>query len=184
MNIQTPKRMTAEEFALWAERQELCRYELIDGIVIQMNAERLVHARVKHRITVVLEASLKKSGIIGEVYPDGIAVRISDKIVHEPDALLRLGPSLPDNTILILDPLVVVEVLSPSTGPVDTSTKLANYFTVPNLAHYLVVNTTKRIVSHYTRGVDGQPVMKTVSAGEITLDPPGLTLRIDEFFAV
>ena len=176
------KRMTAHEFAAWAERQT-GRFELLDGLVVQMNAERLGHARVKHRIVVALAEALRKSGLEGEVYPDGVAVKVSEKIVHEPDAVLRLGPGLPDDTLLIADPTIVVEVLSPSTGPIDTSTKLANYFTIPSVAHYLIVNTVTQSVSHYSRGQVGRPSMVTVSEGELVLEPPGLSLKVNQFFA-
>ena len=58
MNVPHLKRMTADEFVLWAERQETGRYELIDGMVVQMNAERLVHVRVKFGLAVALHDAL------------------------------------------------------------------------------------------------------------------------------
>jgi Uma2 family endonuclease len=176
------QRMTAEEFALWAERQETGRYELIDGMVVQMNAERLVHARVKFLLAAALERAISAAGVEAQMFPDGMAVRISDRIVHEPDAQVRCGPRLPGETILLTDPVIVAEVLSPSTGPIDTGTKLINYFSPPSVQHYLVVNTTKRVVLHYTRGADGQPVMRTVSDGDLRLDPPGLTIALSDLF--
>jgi Uma2 family endonuclease len=143
----------------------------------------MIHVRVKWRVANVLETALARSGVVVEVFGDGAAVMIADRTVHEPDAMLRLGPSLPDNDILVLDPLIVVEVLSPSTGPVDTSTKLANYFRLPSVAHYLVVNTTEKLVLHDRRGPDGLPVMTAYKDGTLTLDPPGLSLQIRDFFA-
>ena len=175
--------MTAEEFVAWAMNQELGRFELIDGVIIKMNSERSVHARVKRRIANTLEAAMWRAGLDGEVFGDGMAVKISANLVHEPDAMLRMGAPLADDTVLVTDPVIVVELLSPSTGPVDTSTKLVNYFTLPSVQHYLIVNTTKRIVLHYTHGANGQPVMKTVTSGELALTPPGIAVDIAEFFA-
>ncbi len=177
------KKLTAEEYATWAEAQDQGRFELIDGVVVQMNSERAVHARVKRRIANLLEAALIRQGLEGEVFGDGMAVRIGERTVHEPDAMLRLGPRLPDNDILVLDPVVVVEVVSPSTGPVDTSTKLVNYMSLPSVAHYLVVRTPERLVLHYSRGPEGNPVLATVRDGAIVLDPPGLSLSLAEIFA-
>lgn len=183
MNIHAPKLMTAEDFAHWSMRQETGRYELIDGVVVRMNAEQVVHGRVKLRIAKALEEALKRSGLQGEVFGDGMAVKIAERVVHEPDSLVRLGALLPDDTVLVTDPVIVVEAPSPSTGPVDTGTKLVNYFKLPAVAHYLVVNTTKRIVLHYFRGADGKPAMNVVEGGHLTLDPPGLSLLVVDFFS-
>lgn len=184
MNLPNLKRMTAEDFAIWATRQDTGRFELIDGIVVQMNAERLVHVRVKTRISKALERALVKADVVGEVLWDGTALRIDDKTVHEPDAMLRVGEPLQDDTIFVTDPVIVVEVLSPSSGPIDTGLKLANYFTLASVQHYLVINTVQRVVQHYARDANGKPMMRPlVTEGEIVLDPPGLTLTLDEIFS-
>jgi Uma2 family endonuclease len=183
MNIAHQERMTADEFVAWAMRQELGRYELIDGAVVRMNPERLAHADVKLNLAIALRAAFKLAGLEGHVLGDGMAVRINETTVHEPDALVRCGPPLDDETTLITDPIIVAEVLSPSTGPVDTGLKLLNYFTVPSVQHYLVVNTTKSTVLHYARGVDGQPTLHIVSEGALRLDPPGLEIALADLFA-
>jgi Uma2 family endonuclease len=183
MNVPNLKRMTAEDYAQWATRQDTGRFELIDGIVVQMNAERADHAQVKLNVAIALRQLLKASSIAGQVFGDGMAVRIADRVVHEPDAMLRLGPRLPGDTILVTDPVIVVEVLSPSTGPVDTGRKLTNYFMLDTVQHYLVVDTAKRLVLHYVRGEDGQPIMRApISAGDVVLDPPGSSISIAEIF--
>lgn len=183
MNIPNLKRMTAEDYALWAKRQETGRFELIDGMVVQMNAERSDHAQIKLNIAMALKQSLKSSGIAGTVYGDGMAVRISERIVHEPDAMVRLGTRLPGHAVFVTDPVIVVEVLSPSTGPIDTGHKLTNYFLLDTVQHYLIVDTTKQLVLHYIRGADRLPNMRSpVSAGEVVLDPPGLSISIAEIF--
>jgi Uma2 family endonuclease len=175
--------MTAEEFVLWAGRQERGRYELIDGLVVQMNAERSVHERIKLNIAIALRNALRRSGLKGETYGDGMAVLVTEHLVHEPDSLVRLGAPLHDDATIVTDPVIVVEVLSPSTGPVDTSTKLANYFTLPSVENYLVVNTTARSVQHYYRGSDGRPTMRVVTEGVLDCTPPGLQVGVEEFFA-
>lgn len=175
--------MTADEFVLWAERQERGRYELVDGMIVEMNAEQLGHVRAKWRLASLLQTSLASSGLDGEVLGDGMALRIAERVVHEPDVMVRMGSPLPGSTLHISDPVIVVEVLSPSTGPVDTGTKLVNYFKVETVEHYLVVSTTDQVVLHYRRGADREPVMTMVRSGEIALSPPGLKLAMAEIFA-
>ncbi len=163
-------------------RQEHGRFELIDGAIVQMNSEAVGHARCKRRVTRALEDAMLAAGFAGEVFGDGMAVKIADRVVHEPDAMLRLGAPLPDEAVLVTDPFIVVEVLSPSTGPIDTGVKLVNYFKLPTVAHYLVVNTTKKVVLHYFRGADGTPELKVIESGSIEFGQPGLTLSLADVF--
>jgi len=176
------KHITAEEFAVWAATQELGRFELIDGVVVTMNAERSKHGLVKLNAAIALRGALQQSGLQGQVYGDGMAVTIADRLVHEPDAVVRLGAPLPDDAVLVTDPFIVVDVLSPSTGPVDTSVKLINYFKLPSVNHYLVLDTRTQSVLHYFLGADGTPQMKLVESGVIELGHAALTLRLADMF--
>lgn len=177
------KPMTADEFIAWSMMQEHGRFELLDGMVVaDMNSERSRHAVVKLNAAIALRFALKASGFAGQVFTDGMAVRISDRIVHEPDAMLRLGAALPGEQVYVDDPVIVAEVLSPSSMTVDTSTKLLNYFALPSLQHCLVIDPAKQTVLHYRRGQDGKPVLEVIETGAITLDPPGLSVAIADLF--
>lgn len=76
MNIANVKRMTVDEYVVWSRRQFSGRYELIEGQVIQMNAERMGHMRAKSRIANALDRALNVTGLAGETCWDGMAVRI------------------------------------------------------------------------------------------------------------
>jgi Uma2 family endonuclease len=73
-------------------------------------------------------------------------------------------------------------VLSPSTRHIDKSTKLADYFTVPSLHHYLIVELNKRYVLHYQRQLDGSVVVRIIKDGQIKLEPPGITIAVADLF--
>jgi Uma2 family endonuclease len=87
------------------------------------------------------------AGLPCQVFPDGMAVRIDDGT----DASVRCGPKLPEEAVQFSDPVVVVEVLSPSTRAQDTGAKLEAYFRLPSVRHYLIVNTATRSVIHHAR---------------------------------
>jgi Uma2 family endonuclease len=76
----------------------------------------------------------------------------------------------------------VVEVLSPSTRSVDTGAKLANYFRVPSIRHYLIVRADRRAVVHHRRRDDGGIETQLVTEGRITLDPPGISLLVEDLY--
>ncbi len=177
-------RMTSDEFIAWAMQQpEGQRYELVAGEVVAMAPERLSHARAKHRVARCLEDAIKAAGARCETLPDGVSVEIEDGMVYEPDALVRCGELLPDDAVKVFDPVIVVEVLSPSTRARDTGAKLEDYFRLPSLHHYLIVKTENRAVIHHRRLEDGTGtiVTRVVRGGEIELAPPGLRITIEDF---
>jgi Uma2 family endonuclease len=187
--------MTADAFIAWALDQPSGRYELAAGEVIAMAPERAGHALVKLEAARALQDAVAAAGVPCEVFPDGMAVRIDEATVYEPDASVRCGPRLPEDAVVFADPLVVVKVLSPSTRAQDSSAKLEAYFRLPSVRHYLIVNTGTRSVIHHARGADGAIATRIHGeseardrrgddpGGELRLDPPGLVLRPADFFA-
>jgi Uma2 family endonuclease len=86
---------------------------------------------------------------------------------------------LPDDETKINDPLLVVEVISPSSRARDVGAKLADYFRIPGLRHYLVVRTEDRTIIHHQREAMGA-ISNRISRGQdIVLQPPGLVLPAD-----
>jgi Uma2 family endonuclease len=75
-------------------------------------------------------------------------------------------------------PLIVAEVASPSSERDDTGDKLVEYFTVPSIRHYLIVNPAKHVVVHHARDGDGQIATRILSDGQLDLTPPGMSLPV------
>jgi Uma2 family endonuclease len=178
------KRMTAAEFLAWAvERPDGERYELVGGEVVAMSPQRSAHALTKARIWRSLDAGLRARGLPCTAYPDGMAVRVDEATVYEPDAFVRCGPSLPGEAIEVTDPVIIVEVLSPSTRSRDAGGKLADYFRLPSVRHYLIVDAGSRTVIHHRRDAGETILTRILRDGDIELEPPGITVAIPEFFA-
>jgi Uma2 family endonuclease len=177
MNIALRGAMTVEEYLAWSERQsERQRTELINGQIVVMPSERLSHSRVKGLVYVALLRAVRAAGLPCEVMPDGPGVRIDDHTVYEPDALVFCGGAPPPSSMLIPNPVILIEVLSPTTSHHDTSAKLIGYFKLPSVAHYLIIDPDARTVTHYTR--DGTPNL--MSSGPLRLDPPGFNLKVED----
>jgi len=109
-------------------------------------------------------------------------VRISQRTAFEPDALVYCGEEVPDHSLEVPNPSIVVEVLSPGTQMTDMRDKLRGYFTVPSVHHYLIVDPEKKLV-HHARGEGDALQTRLLSEGEIHLDPPGLNLQVESLFA-
>lgn len=186
MSIPAPaqRRMTADEFIAWAmEQPEGQRYELVAGEIVGMAPERAGHSRTKGLVYRQLQDGLAAANLPCEAFPDGMSVEIDEATVYEPDALVRCGPPLPDEAVKVPDPLIIVEVLSPSTRARDAGAKLADYFKLPSLRHYLIVDTKTRTVIHHRREAEGAEVRtRILRAGAIELDPPGFAVAVEAFF--
>jgi Uma2 family endonuclease len=179
------KPMTVDEFLAWqADRARGPRYELVAGEPIAMAPERAGHVRVKTSAFLALETAIRQAGLDCEALADGMTVRIDEISAYEPDALVRCGPRLSDDEAEAPDPIVVVEVLSPGTEQIDSGAKLADYFRLPSVMHYLVVAVDRRLVVHHARRPGGGGAIDTriVDAGDFALDPPGLTLDLEAFY--
>jgi Uma2 family endonuclease len=183
MNIALRRAMTVADYLAWVEAQgEVKRVELINGQVVAMSPELVVHNRTKGRVLAALQRALVKAGIEGEAFTDGLTVPIETHTAYEPDAMVRCGAPLPGSARTVSDPVVVVEVVSPTSAHTDTSAKLIGYFKLDSVRHYLVIDPETRTVTHHVRGDDGAVSARTLSEGTLRLDPPGLTVNIVELF--
>ncbi len=182
MNAPAIKRMTVPEFLAWAETQEKGRYELVRGEIVAMAPERAEHVRAKQRALRSLETAIARAGVGCEAFVDGLAIVVDDETSYEPDALANCGERIADNTMVAPHPVIAVEVLSPSTREIDKSVKLADYFRVPGLSHYLIIDLGRRHVLHYRRQPDETIMVAIVKEGEIALDPPGIAVVVASFF--
>jgi Uma2 family endonuclease len=176
-------RMTVDEYLSWAEGQP-GRYELLNGIVHAMTPERAVHAKIKLAIHMALASAIRARNLPCHVLPDGMTVRIDDSTTYEPDGLVYCGPELPPSALEVPNPDIVFEVISPSSERIDTSIKLADYFRVPSVMHYLVVDPERPLIIHHARQRDDSIFTAIVRAGTMVLDPPGITLALSDVYGL
>jgi Uma2 family endonuclease len=174
--------MTADEFLAWASDQEGGKYELAGGQVVAMAPERLEHTRIKSELWLALRNAIRDASLPCEAIADGMSVRVADDTVYEPDVLVRCGAPLAGTTLALADPVVVVEVLSPSTRGRDSGAKLEDYFRLPPVRHYVLVRTDVRSVIHHFRAADGQIRTNIHRGGAVSFDPPGIHIDLDAIF--
>ncbi len=183
MDAAQKARMTANEFIAWSmDQPKERRYELADGEVIQMASQRVRHALVKGRVFEEFAAAVRQAGLGCQVFPDGMAIRVDDNTVYEPDAAVRCGKPLGDDIVVYDDPVIVVEILSPSTRGVDTGLKVAGYLRLPSVMHSLIVHAGRGEVIHHARQADGSIKTGVVTSGPLHLASPGITLDIAALF--
>jgi Uma2 family endonuclease len=180
MGLAAKGSMTSDEFLTWAMSQPKgSRYELVAGEVVAMAPERWRHAMVKAAVWRAVDDAIREAGLPCVACPDGMAVEIDAATVYEPDALVRCGEPLDDDAVKVTDPVIVVEVVSPSSQARDAGAKLADYARLPTLRHYLIVDPKSRFIIHHR--IEGAAVARTtiVRSGTLPLEPPEIIVAAD-----
>ena len=175
--------MDVNAFLAWAEGRE-GRWELRDGQPVMMSPERAVHALAKFSAQIALREGGRRAGLPCRVFPDGMTVRMNARTAFEPDALVVCPPPTDLNTMEIPNPIIVLEVLSPSTAADDHGVKLDGYFSLGSVIHYLILDPDRRVMIHHRRGQAGAIETRALREGKVILDPPGFEAQVAAFFAI
>ena len=182
MSTLAQRKMTVDEFLVWAEGRQ-GRWELYNGVPYQMAPERTRHGEVKFAVQLALLRAIRNAGLECHMLPDSSGVRISRHVMHIPDALVYCGTKLPGNALEVPSPVIVAEVLSPTTRKFDETVKRDGYFSMPSVHHYLIVDPEGPPVVHHGREADGMILRSDLHEGTLTLSPPGIELSVPELFA-
>ncbi len=177
-----PTGLTVDEFLAWCKDRP-GRYELHEGAVIAMSPERVGHAATKFAVQRALYDAVQAAKLPCHVLPDGVAVHVSDRKWYEPDALVYCGPEAPADDLKIDAPIIVVEVVSPSSVNLDTQLKLTGYFGVASVQHYVIVLIEEQRLIHHQRQGDDTILTRLLSAGPLRLDPPGIEIDVNSLVA-
>jgi Uma2 family endonuclease len=177
-----PQRLTRKGFQRWAETQR-GRFERIAGEPVAMSPECVQHIRIRSRIWAALDRAVRDAGLDCEALANGVTIEVDADTDYEPDAVVNCGRRLPPDATAATNPVIVVEVLSPATQSIDTGEKLADYFRVASIQHYLIVRARRQEIIPHRRSSDAI-ASSTVNAGAIRLDPPGIVLGVADVYGV
>lgn len=178
MNHAVKVKMTSDQFIEWAASRDTGRFELVAGELLKMSPERSIHNLVKFAAANELKRAAKAANVICVVYTDGMGVRIDNHTVREPDAALQLGGGVGKDDLLLDQPIIVVEVMSPSSAKADTLDKLAEYASVASIMHYILVDADQQVIVHHARQSENEFYTEIRRDGEIKVDPPGLFISV------
>jgi Uma2 family endonuclease len=177
-------KLSAAAFLEWAEAQEGGRFQLIGGEIVAQSAERAEHSFVKFQAAKAFEAAINKAKLPCRAFVDSLAVKVDDSTVFQPDVLVNCGAPIARSSLIAPNPVVVVEVISPTSVRRDFAIKLADYFRHPSVQHYLIVALENRTAICHSRGEGGALRTRIVSAGDsISFDPPGMAVAVADLFA-
>ena len=148
---------TPEEY-LEVERASDVRHEYLEGEVYQMAGESLAHSRICINIAREISAALK--GRNCEALSPNMKVRAETKgLFAYPDLSIVCGEPVfhDDKKDVLLNPKVIIEVLSPSTQRYDQTKKFFVYRNqVPSLTDYILIYQDVAFIEHHEKQADGR----------------------------
>ena len=143
--------LTPEEYLTW-ERKQPFKNEYHNGQIIAMSGASRSHNRITVDITIQLGNQLMDRAC--EVFASEMRVRTSPEISYlYPDVIVVCGePRFEDDTFdTLLNPIVVIEVLSPSTAAYNRGEKFESYKQLASLQEYILISQDRVRVEHYCR---------------------------------
>jgi Uma2 family endonuclease len=172
--------MTIEAFDAFVDAQaDIALFDLIDGDVVMMSNPTEAHEQIAGNIGAPLKLAMDARNC--RTYQGGMRVQRSDSNRDgnktRPDVVVRCGPRTGAATY-ITDPLVLVEVLSPSTIDIDRGRKLEFYKSLPTVRHIVLVYQDQMRVEHYRRGEQGFE-FEVLTAAKAILNLEAVDFAID-----
>ena len=180
MVIERVRKMSVEEFLDFAESSEE-RYEYIDGEVIPMTSAKFNHNVICYNLAVLLGVLLADADcqvLLGQGIGAGKAR------FFMPDVIVVCGdPETEADTRILLNPILVVEVTSPSSINHDRVVKRDYYESVDSIQAYLIVEQHRMLAELYTRSEKGWH-LQTFSQpdDEIPLEAPECSLPLRDIY--
>ncbi len=143
---------SADEYLAF-ERASPLKHEYENGLLIPMSGASFDHNRITDDLLTFLNIALR--GTAFEVVGSNLRVQLSqgDRYVYPDVVVVPDPPELLAGAELdtVLNPVLVVEVLSPSTRDRDRGTKFLHYRALPTLRHYLMLDSLRLHAELYTR---------------------------------
>jgi Uma2 family endonuclease len=162
--------MTLDEFLAWERRQEL-RYEFDGFEPVAMTGGTANHAVIADNIAAALRQRLKSPC---RVFRNDLKILTTGRVRY-PDAVVTCS-HVPGTTDILPNPVVVFEVLSPSTASVDRVTKNAEYAATPSIQRYIMLEQVRIAATVFAR--DGANWVGTVLLDDAVLVMPEISVEL------
>jgi len=176
-------RLTPEEY-LAKERAAEQRHEYAGGEVFAMAGGTREHALIAVNFVSALHAALIERPC--EVYNSEMRVKIptTTRYVYPDAAVACGGPKFEDEVRdTLLNPLLIVEVLSDSTEAYDRGDKFAQYQTIPSLQEYVLASQKSPRVEIFRRLPDGTWLLRIAGPGaRVSLESVQCEIAVDRAY--
>jgi Uma2 family endonuclease len=176
--------ITAADY-LALERQADAKSEYLNGSIYAMSGASRSHNRITVNLTAALHAQLKRKPC--EPFTGDLRVKVSPTGLYTyPDVVVVCGePRFEDQHVdTLLNPTVIIEVLSDSTEAYDRGEKFAHYRALESLTDYLLVAQDQPRIEHFRRQPDGQWLYSAADGldSQVAIANIGCVLQLAEVY--
>ncbi|MEO8496585.1 MAG: Uma2 family endonuclease [Planctomycetota bacterium] len=163
------KRFISPQEYLTIERASEIRHEYYNGEMFAMSGATRAHNLIASNISASFREQFADREC--EVYQSDMRVKVDRKGLYTyPDVVTAYDPKFEDEVFdTLINPRVIVEVLSKSTEGYDRGTRFEMYRRLPSLQDYVLVSQDKMYVEHFQRQPDGRWILEEFDSPERTL---------------
>jgi len=170
--------LTPEEY-LAIERRSEIRSEYLDGEMFAMTGGSFQHSLIIGNVAGELRQQVRRRGC--KVCPNDLRVRVpATGLYTYPDVVVVCGKPFLDDEHLdtLLNPTLIVEVLSLTTEAYDRGKKFEYYRMIESLSEYLLVAQDEPRVEHYLRQQDNRWLLTAVAGLEASITLPSVQCEL------
>jgi Uma2 family endonuclease len=165
------KPMTLEAFLDWESQQEL-KYEFDGFQPVAMTGVSAAHSRIQFNLMGLLFIGLR--GHRCEGHGSDLKIQVAGRIRY-PDAFIVCSP-VASGALVVHDPVVVFEILSPSTSDKDHFEKNLEYRDTPSIQRYVMLEQSRRGATVFSQ--NGDDWVGHVLTGDSTIELPEVELAL------
>jgi Uma2 family endonuclease len=174
------------EAYLKQEREAATKSEYIDGQIYAMSGASRQHNRITVDVATLINVQLR--GGPCELFSNDMRVKVNDNSLYTyPDVVVACGEARFEDAALdtLLDPTLIIEVLSDSTEKYDRGKKFAHYQRIASLKEYVMIAQDEARIECYTRLEDDRWMLSKVASLEeaMPLESIGCVLPLAEVYA-
>jgi Uma2 family endonuclease len=173
--------MTADEYLAW-EREQLDKHEFFLGEVFAMAGGSPRHNELCTTVASALRTALRPRGCHVLSSDQRVSFMSRTRYVY-PDLSVICGALELEANDVLLNPQILVEVLSSSTEQYDRGLKWDGYQRLASLSDYVLVSQREPRIEHFQRASDGSWTYRASEAGGRIVLSNGGVLVVDEIFA-
>lgn len=181
--VNSKKNYTVDEYRNF-EKTSLNKNEYFDGNISASNGSSRRHNLIVSNITIAVGSRLRKHQ--SDIYVNNMQVKLSDNAFCYPDVVIvKDNPKFLNNeTDVLLNPTIVIEIVSPKTYTCDKTTKMEKYLALESINEYLMVSEDKMFVEHYAKQSIKQWSYKIYNSSDdiISMDSIMCKINMSEFY--
>ena len=185
MLTQSPPEILSLEEYRNLETSAETKHEYHDGEIIEMTGGSINHNSILINLIVLLKLALRGTNYRLQSSDLRLWIPQYNRGLY-PDLMIIAGePLFSDNrNDEILNPCLIIEVLSPSTSGYDRGDKFRYYRSIPQLNHYLLVSQEEILIESYSKTSENNWLLQeyTPARGIISLDSLGISLNLADIY--